>query len=257
MIDPFAFLLTIRNLKGITSSIFCRKLDRTGPFSLPLITERPAILSINMRSYSRSSDVRTICALWLILSTDAFLHPIHQRAHSFLPATPLPSVTVALLKPAAEHTQPLWGPPDPYLAAGKSIAPSAKALAEMGIAPTDLPANSVLDGAAIHAQTLLPGFSPTRGILPGHVMGLPAETPETFAAQVEWSARFLNVIDQVPTIVFAYALVEFFLLRPNLDLYQEEIRDQPTQIMTGTVAVTGVRVGVFCVIAILTCTVFG
>ena len=212
-----------------------------------------------MRDCSRTSAVRTLCALWLILTTDAFLHPtLHQRTHSFLPATPLPSFTTEPLKPAVEHTQPLWGPPDPYLSAGKSIAPSVKALAEMGIAPTDLPTNhGVLDGAAIHAQTLLPGFSPTRGILPTHVMGLPAETPETFAAQVQWSASFLNVIDQVPTIVFTYALVEFFLLRPNLDLYQEEIRDRPTQVMAGTVAVTGVRVGVFFVIAILTCTVFG
>lgn len=211
-----------------------------------------------MLDCSRPSAVRTVCALWFILTTNAFLHPaLHQRAHSFSPATPLPSFTTALTVTPA-HTQPLWGPPDPYLSAGKSIAPSVKALAEMGIAPTDLPRNKdVLDGAAIHAQTLLPGFSPTRGILPTHVMGLPAETPETFAAQVEWSARFLNVIDQVPTIVFAYALVEFFLLRPNLDLYQEEIRDQPTQVMAGTVAVTGVRVGVFFAIAILTCTVFG
>lgn len=214
---------------------------------------------MSMNDCSRSFAVRTLCALWLVLTTHAFLHPNLQRSNSFLHATPQPSFTVALLKPATEHTQPLWGPPDPYLSAGKSIAPSAKALSDMGIVPTDLPAqtNGVLDGAAIHAQTLLPGFSPTRGLLPTHVMGLPAETPETFAAQVEWSARFLNVIDQVPTIVFAYALVEFFFLRPNIDLYQEEIREQPTQIMAGTVAVTGVRVGVFFVIAILTCTIFG
>lgn len=213
---------------------------------------------MTIQDCSKSSAVRSLCALCFLLTSQAFLHPALQRPHSFLQATSLPSVTVALLKPAAEHTQPLWGPPDPYLSAGKSIAPSAKALAEMGIAPTDLQTNGgVVDGAAIHAQTLLPGFSPTRGILPSHVMGLPAETPETFAAQVEWSARFLNVIDQVPTIVFTYVLVEFFLLRPNLDLYQEEIRDQPTQVLAGTVAVTGVRVGVFFVIAILTCTIFG
>ncbi|GAX10226.1 hypothetical protein FisN_3Lu438 [Fistulifera solaris] len=188
--------------------------------------------------------------LWLTFAeTSAFLHLQYQRSHSFLQASPLSSFNVALLKPATEHTQPLWGPPDPYLSAGKSIAPSAKALADMGI--------TNLDGAAIHAQTLLPGFSPTRGILQTHVMGLPAETPETFAAQVEWSARFLNVIDQIPTIVIAYALVEFFLLRPNLDLYLEDIREQPTRIMAGTVAVTGVRLGVFFVIGILTCTIFG
>lgn len=215
-----------------------------------------------MNASSRSAALRTLCALWFFLATTqdsyAFVHLKPQRSKvSFLQATP--SFTVAvLLKPATGHTQPLWGPPDPYLSAGKSIAPSAQALADMGIAPTDLPsANGFLDGSAIHAQTLLPGFSPTRGILPSHVMGLPAETPESFAAQVEWSARFLNVIDQIPTIVFAYALVEFFLLRPNLDLYQEEIKEQPTQIMAGTVAVTGVRVGVFFAIAILTCTIFG
>jgi hypothetical protein len=200
--------------------------------------------------FTKPTTLRALWMLWFTLAeTSAFLHLQNQRSHSFLQASPLSSFNVALLKPATEHTQPLWGPPDPYLSAGKSIAPSAKALADLGIAD--------VDGAAIHAQTLLPGFSPTRGILPTHVMGLPAETPETFAAQVEWSARFLNVVDQIPTIVIAYALVEFFLLRPNLDLYLEDIRQQPTRIAAGTVAVTGVRLGVFFVIGILTCTIFG
>lgn len=238
-------------------------------------------------TFTRSVIVHAWLILWCMICnpssyTFAFLHQQHHqlqqhttKSQTILQVTSLPSITVGLgggngvlLKPATEHTQPLWGPPDPYLSAGKSIAPSAQALADMGITATTTTSSSttvpiptgwgVLDSSTIQAQSLLPGFAPTQGILPTHVTGLPMETSETFAAQVEWSAQFLNVIDQIPTVVFVYALIEFFFLRPNLDLYQQEIQQQPTtQIMAGTIAVTSVRVGVFFLIAILTCTIFG
>ena len=193
--------------------------------------------------------------------TGAFTMPATSKITStaLFASADFPSITTAartMLKPAAGHSQPLWGPQDPYLSAGTSIAPSAQSLADMDVAPVDTsalaePANTaasngwhILDSSRITAENLLPGFSPARGILPFHSPNVPAETPESFAAQVEWSAKFLNVIDNLPTVAFAYALVEFFLLRPNLDLYQEEIRQEPSEVMTATVAVTGVRVAV-------------
>ena len=184
----------------------------------------------------------------------------------------LPSLTTAasqLLKPAAEHTQPLWGAPDPYLSSGHSIAPSAKSLTDLGVASLDTSTLTesaqkaasngwhLLDSTRLSAENLLPGFSRTGGLLPFHEAGLPAETPETFAAQVEWSARFLNVIDNLPAVAFAYALVEFFLLRPNIDVYQEEIQQEPSEVLSATVAVTSVRMAAFAVISVVTCTVFG
>jgi hypothetical protein len=173
-----------------------------------------------------------------------------------------------LLKPAMEHTQPFWGPPDRYLSAGKSIAPSGNALADMGIEKstegwpefaqmTVKNGASVIDKAAIKAESLLPGFSPVGGILPGHDPGVPAETPATFAAQVEWAAGFLNVVDKLPEAAFAYALIEFFILRPGIDMYKEDVEEDPGRAFADTLAVTGVRLSMFCIVAVVTTGVFG
>jgi hypothetical protein len=182
-----------------------------------------------------------------------------------------------LLKPASEHTQPFWGTPDPFLSAGKSIAPTVQGLQELGIskqsaanivsqAPEGLADKvqsaitkgwKILDSNNALAQDGLPGFSPTRSILAGHEIGLPAETPETFASQVEWSASFLNVVDKLPYIALAYALIEFFLLRPGVDLYQQDIDDEPERVLAETVLVTAVRMGVFAVVATVTVSIYG
>jgi len=184
-----------------------------------------------------------------------------------------------VLKPAHGHSQPLWGEPDPYLAAGKSIAPSAKALAEMGIQKASVTAAaasssgekfsaqvqrvasdgwSILNGANVHQENVMPGFAPTGGILQHHDPRVPAETPETFAAQVEWSAKFLNVIDKLPYAALAYAMVEFFFVRPGLDVYKEDIEEgDPTELLMETVMVTGVRLGAFALVAVATLILFG
>lgn len=171
------------------------------------------------------------------------------------------------------HTQPLWGPPDPYLSAGKSIAPSARALTDLGVtdpsstgtAPPDTwpklaqlavqDGVRVLDSAALKAENFLPGFTPTGGILPTH--SAPLETPASFAAQVEWSAAFLNVVDKLPRAAFVYCLVEFFFLRPGIDRYTDEVELEPMRALTESVAVTGVRLAMFCLVAAVTTTIFG
>lgn len=190
-----------------------------------------------------------------------------QSAHSLATTLHLPSLTISLLQPAHGHTQPLWGPPDPYLSAGKSIAPSAQALANnLGITKPDpsvvaLPDYAqkaasngwtIMDSSRMHAETIFPGFTPTGGILPAHNPNIPAETPATFMAQVEWSAKFLNVVDNLPAVVFAYALVEFFLIRPNLDVYKEDIQEEPSEVVRETIGVTGIRLAIFAVIAVAT-----
>jgi len=183
---------------------------------------------------------------------------------------------IKLNQPAHGHSQPLFGPLDPYLAAGKSIAPSARSLADMGVQKTSASEVSVasdgmaatvkealskgwrvMDGSSIRAETALPGFSSTGGILPHHDPRVPEETPETFAAQVEWSVRFLNVVDKIPYAAFLYAMVEFFLLRPNLDLYKEDVEEQPSRAFVETAVVTGVRVAAFALVAVLTLVMFG
>ena len=190
-----------------------------------------------------------------------------------------------------EHTQPLFGPPDPYLTAGESIPPitaGKAALVQMadtlaagsaaGVAADPLSSSSseaasmqqhwpelakqavqdgirVLDATALRAEPVLPGFAPTRNLLPVH--HAPLETPASFAAQVEWSAGFLNVVDKLPEAVFVYCFVEFFFLRPGIDRYKEDVEEEPARAVTESVAVTGVRLAMFVLVAAVTTTIFG
>jgi hypothetical protein len=168
-----------------------------------------------------------------------------------------------MIPPAMEHAPPLWGPPDPYLTAGKSIAPQlreivdtatdtwseeARALLQQGV--------PILDGTALHAQRVWPGFTPTGSLLSPHSV-YDGSTPAVWAATVEWAADWANVVEQLPRAALVYVLVEFFLLRPNLDVYKEDVENDPTRAVTDAVVVTGVRVAMFCVVALVTVGVFG
>ena len=200
------------------------------------------------------------------------LDPEVLSTYTLLVSTTTSTAPPLYLKTAVGHSQPLWGPPDPYLSAGTSIAPSARALSDMGLTEQVVQQQheswpqlaqmavrdgvQVLDSAALQAESILPGFTRTGGILPLHHV-VTAETPATFAAQVEWSAGFLNVVDKLPEAAFAYALVEFFFLRPGIDRYVEDVELEPTRAWTESVAVTGVRLGMFCLVAAVTTTIFG
>lgn len=173
------------------------------------------------------------------------------------------------LQPAHEHAASWFGAADPYLEAGKSIAPTAKGLTSLDVLPKGASSGplpealqnvlnkgwNLLDARTIQQETFLPGFSPTQGILPAHQA--PPETPESFATQVEWSARFLKVVDKLPQAALAYAMIEFFLLRPNIDLYKEEIRQEPGAVAMETLVTTAVRLAAFSVVAVVTLGIFG
>lgn len=184
------------------------------------------------------------------------------------------STTLSTAIPAAHgHANPLFGPPDAYLEAGKSIAPSAKALLDMGITSTKsvnemLPDSpeavqqylnaamnkgwNVLDASNIKVADVnhLPGFQDTRGIFGTRLA--PLESPESFTAEVKWAAGYFNVMNKLPFVAFYYALAEFFLLRPGVDMYKEDIEDDPEGVVADTVSVSIVRLGVFALIAMLT-----
>ena len=177
------------------------------------------------------------------------------------------TITPNTLQPAHGHVASWFGAPDPYLAAGRSIAPSSKALESLGAvqtAPGILPDAlqkvlgqgwKLLDARTIQQESFLPGFTPPSGILPAHTA--PPETPATFAVQVEWSARFLKVVDKLPEAALAYALVEFFLLRPNIDLYKEEVREEPGAVALETAVTVGVRVAALGIVGAVTLGIFG
>lgn len=170
------------------------------------------------------------------------------------------------MKPATGHSGPLFGPHDPIISAGKSIPPSSKALLELGVDVSKSPDVRVAEGAAgsfpvldaskLSPVPLLPGFSPTRGILPV-ATPMPVATPESALINAKWSLGFIDVIDRLPEVVFVYALVEFTFLRPNLDLYLEDIEAERGAVAWDFLRVTAVRLAAFAVIAFLTNALFG
>jgi len=186
------------------------------------------------------------------------------------------STTLSTAMPAVAahgHSQPIFGTPDPYLTAGKSIAPSVKALVDMGITPAKtvgdlLPDASpdfqhsvaeavkkgwnILDTNHIQGtgQNHLPGFSETRGILGTRME--PIVSPQAFVGKVQWANNYFNIMDKLPFVAFYYALLEFFILRPGVDLYKEEVEDDPEGVLADTISVGVVRLGVFALISLLT-----
>lgn len=177
------------------------------------------------------------------------------------------------LLPAHGHEQGWFGAPDQYLAAGHSIAPSAKALQSVLPSSSSVVTNTkdlpealklvvskgweLLDANRIQAESFLPGFTPTGGILAAHNPAIPAESSATFAATVDWAASFLPVVDKLPEAAFVYVCIEFFLLRPNLDVYKEEIRQETTAVWVEAAVTTGVRLAAFGVVAVTTLGIFG
>jgi hypothetical protein len=214
-------------------------------------------------------------------STELSLVDPNDIASIMSSAHGVPSEVSALLStalsaaiPAAHgHANPVFGSPDPYLLAGKSIAPSVKALTDMGIVPAktvgdllpDAPEGfqhavaeavkkgwNILDTSRIHGsgENHLPGFSDTRGIFGTRMV--PFDTAQSFAAEVQWANNYFSVMDKLPFVAFYYALVEFFILRPGVDLYKEEIEDAPEGVLADTISVGVVRLGAFAVISFLT-----
>jgi hypothetical protein len=255
---------------------------------------------------SSSSSTKTELSAWvdpnsILLPPSLVVHDLHSVMD--IPAL-LSTMYTTALPSAHGHSNPLFGPPDPLLAQIKSIAPSAKALMDMGISSSasssatasssdvatlasdamnsvtssstssyspelqakiqgalqrGIPvrdATTTMTSTTTGLPTHLPGFVETRHILPSRTPP-PAETEATFAAQVEWAAQFLNVIDKLPFVAFYYALLEFFILRPGIDLYKEDVENDPAGVLAESVVVLAVRVAVFCVVGIVTVGIFG
>jgi hypothetical protein len=91
-----------------------------------------------------------------------------------------------------------------------------------------------------------------RGVLAPHVKSTAPVSGEEFAGRIKYSAYMFPLIDRLLHVAFYYGLVEFFFLRPNLDLYKEEVEDDPMGVATETVSDVGVRMGVFFFLAVVT-----
>jgi hypothetical protein len=223
------------------------------------------------------SQKRQATSLKAIVDPNDIASAASSLSHPELPALMSTMLSTAL-QPAHGHSNPLFGSPDPILEAGKSLAPSARAIANMGITHAKSVSEMIPDtslefqqkvGAALkqgwkvldnsdltgRGGEPLPGFSPTKAILATRT---PApDSPESFAAEVKWAAGYFNVMDKLPFAAFWYAMVEFFILRPNVDLYKEDIEADPLGVTADTVSVAAVRCLAIAIIAIVTVGIYG
>jgi hypothetical protein len=168
----------------------------------------------------------------------------------------------------AGHSNPWFGPPDPYLVGDKphSIAPSLKALGIVdGVRttqPTDLPdvakkaaekGFKIIDAAALQAKGGgdLPGFKPTGGILSRGDPNIPhgPGSVNTIFQQGSNNEKLLKAIQSMMLPAALYAAVDMAFLRPGV--YKEDIEDDPVGVTVETIQVLGVRLGVFTAMAVL------
>jgi hypothetical protein len=99
----------------------------------------------------------------------------------------------------------------------------------------------------------LPFYSSNSGsILQPHLKSTAPLSGEEFAARLKQSAKMVPVLDKLLHVAFYYGLVEFFFIRPNLDLYKEEVEDDPMGVATESVSVAVVRTGILFVLAVIT-----
>jgi hypothetical protein len=236
------------------------------------------VFAFQPHSASRRGVVQTRAAL----DPNDILSTVAYASHPDLPVLLSTMITSSI---AHGHSNPIFGRPDQYLNAGHSIAPTAKALMDMGVPISKSVQDMIPDAAPVLQQkvetamkhgwpvlnratmmnggaTHLPGFTETRGILPqaGNPNVPPPGTPGmmgTWLRNVEFAATYSRVLDKLPTAAFMYVLLEFFILRPGVDVYKEDIEDDPSGVLAETVAATGVRFAALGIIGVFTNIIFG
>jgi hypothetical protein len=180
----------------------------------------------------------------------------------------LSTLYVDVLKPAQEHTQPLWGPPDPILSAIKSIVPSPNAFNDAGLtAPTvDIPETitqtlmkakgmNVIDPTSvIQFDRTLPGFQVTGHFLPTH--SAVQESPQSLILELGSVAKMMRVVNNLPMAAFLYTCAEFFLVKPGYDVYKEELEEDRPGAAVEFLMLSGLRLGILSVIGLLTLGLF-
>lgn len=166
------------------------------------------------------------------------------------------------------HSNPWFGPPDPYLEAGRSIAPlqSAVQIPSESVS-TSLPQSvqdminkgySVIDSATIKDEWQLPGFVPSSKVFSSHeTSSMSPAHLESFLFQAEWASSFVKVFDKLALASFVYCSVEFFFLRRNVDLYKSEIeQESPASLWADVLATWAVRFIAMGFFALLTLAIF-
>ena len=247
-------------------------------FTLGRRTLQPQQHYTEMKVFLDPTMARDVPAMNVVVNGDTDVSDATRNLRSNYPALPSMISTMlasAAVVPAHGHSNPLFGPPDPYLQAGTSIAPSAKALSNLGLtAPpatmtvqdidssltrkVDVAAKkgyNILDGRKIVQgadDTVLPGFAHTKSILAPQ--SNVQDTPSQFLFRIKLAEALGPLFDKLPFVAFYYVLVEFFILRPNnKDLYVEDVEEDQMGVAVETLSDLGVRLGIFAVLSILVC----
>ncbi|VEU35363.1 unnamed protein product [Pseudo-nitzschia multistriata] len=141
--------------------------------------------------------------------------------------------------------------------AGEAVQSQAKEALENGYKVMDA------SGFTRGGGSSLPGFAETNSLLAPHVSPYPMSGTVTgdypmfeLGDRLALSYWLLEYVQRLPYIAFAYVLVEFFFLRSDVDLYKEDVEDDPSGVLAETVSDTGVRVGLFLVLTLFTYVVF-
>lgn len=167
------------------------------------------------------------------------------------------------------HSNPLFGPPDPLLLKMKSIPPTH--LENLGVeipagTPESWPeaakvalqkGNTIVDSSKFTSGggSVLPGFKPTGGILPRQVIH--DSSLATIDRQTVQEMKYWNILKKLPFTALVYAFLDFRFLRYGVFVYKEDIEEEPREIAAETLAVTGVRLGVFFLLGLVTVFMFG
>lgn len=217
--------------------------------------------------------MRSTCILLSLGSICAFTSPILKhysvRKTGGLIAKADPFSASDIVSATASAAEKVPSDPHVVIKAGSSIPPNLEALGVEVAKNTEGWPDAIKEAAEHHGinvvdatqiahHDVLPGFSAVKGILqPASGISMIPETPESFAMGIMDEQKLISVIHVLPTVALLYALVEFFILRPNIDTLREGIMDRPEKAFAETLAVTGVRFCILVVIALLATAIFG
>lgn len=189
----------------------------------------------------------TISPLAAVLTSTIIAPSADALNHLHATATVLPVAKAATTTAAATIQEMLPG-------AGDAIQAQAQQALSNGYKVMD--ATKFVHGG----QTSMPGFSETQSVVAPHLLPGPSDESVTmtawpenmFKARIEYAGTMLRAIQKLPYVAFGYALLEFFFLRSDVDIYKEDIEDDPSGVLAETVSDTTVRVAIFFGLALVT-----
>lgn len=199
----------------------------------------------------------------------AILTTAQQHTAGDLPISSLSALlTSSIVAPSAEAMVQLQG------AASATALPAAKAASIQGMLPgagdaMQAQAQQALDSGwkvmdaskFVHGgQASMPGFSETKSVVAPHLLPGPSDESVTmrewpdnmFAMRMEYVTTMLRAIRKLPYVALGYALLEFFFLRNDVDIYKEDVEDDPAGVFAETVSDASVRFAIFFGLALVT-----